>query len=76
MRLSLLNKQKTKLNKNVAIDWHLGRFVKQKMNLLQQVIDTQVHKHSVSITTTNNKTLPTIKSLLHELFDVVVHFDV
>jgi hypothetical protein len=46
------------------------------MNLLQQVIDTQVHKHSVSITTTNNKTLPTIKSLLHELFDVVVHFDV
>lgn len=42
MRLSLLNKQKTKLNKNVAIDWHLRRFVKQKMNVLQQVIDIQV----------------------------------
>lgn len=76
MRLSLLNKQKTKLNKNVAIDWHLRRFVKQKMNVLQQVIDIQVHKHSASITTTINKTLLTIESLLHEIFDVVRHFHV
>jgi len=67
MRLSLLNKQITKLNKNVAIDWHLGRFVKQKMTPLQQVIAIQERKHCASITPTNNKKFCTIESLLHEL---------